>query len=257
MESEYGQQYADLYNRHWWWRARERILVRELRSLSLPKQARVLDVGCGDGLFFARLREFGTVEGIETNRSLVTPSNPDRDLIHPEPLGSARYQRSAFDLITACDVIEHIEDDREAVTKMLEMLAPSGYLVITVPAFMSLWDEHDELNQHFRRYTKQSLLAALPKEASVRKLHYLFHTLFVPKLLVRLLNRRAGQKVKQSDIPPEQINQVLAGFCDLENRLLGALQLPFGTSVLAVIQKAASVTPADAASLDQQNPARV
>jgi 2-polyprenyl-3-methyl-5-hydroxy-6-metoxy-1,4-benzoquinol methylase len=248
MQAEYGQKYAELYNRHWWWRARESILVRELRRLPLPTNARVLDVGCGDGLFFPRLREFGSVQGIESDQSLIRADNPDRAFIHDEPLGSPRYAGMQFDLITACDVIEHIEDDSAAVSHMLALLSPTGFLVITVPAFMALWDEHDELNKHYRRYTTATLRAAIPARSKLLKLEYLFHTIFLPKLAVRTLNRHAKQKVDQSTIPNPIVNHAMRAVCIAEKRLVGSLKLPFGTSVFAIVQKLAWTARGRAAS---------
>ena len=63
MDPEYGLAYRELYRRHWWWRAREELIVRTLRSLRPPAAGRgtTLDVGCGDGLLFDRLAEFGAV----------------------------------------------------------------------------------------------------------------------------------------------------------------------------------------------------
>ena len=62
MDTAYARRYGQLYARHWWWRAREAYLVAQLRRLRPPQGwRRILDVGCGDGLFFPRLRELGDV----------------------------------------------------------------------------------------------------------------------------------------------------------------------------------------------------
>ena len=67
MDSDYGQRYRDLYERHWWWRAREGLVLREIARIRPPGGSwRVLDVGCGAGLFFDRLAGLGaSVEGVE------------------------------------------------------------------------------------------------------------------------------------------------------------------------------------------------
>lgn len=197
----------------------------------------MLDVGCGDGLFFPRLREFGSVQGIETDVSLLSAENPDRSAISSKPLGDPSYAQARFDLITACDVIEHIEDDHSAVSQMASMLNPGGFLVLTVPAFMSLWDEHDEINLHFRRYDTGMLRGAIPGSLTILQMRYLFHTLFVPKYLVRLVNKTRVSKVSQAQIPPKPLNDVMTKLCEWENRAIGTARLPFGTSLLAVTQK--------------------
>ncbi|MDB4882316.1 MAG: hypothetical protein JWL95_1082, partial [Gemmatimonadetes bacterium] len=49
MDDSYGAKYRELFERHWWWRAREEVI---LRALETHRQAggwrSVLDVGCGD-----------------------------------------------------------------------------------------------------------------------------------------------------------------------------------------------------------------
>jgi len=191
-------------------------------------------VGCGDALFFPRLREFGHVEGIEIDTALLSPDGPDRGLIHTAPLGSPVYEGRKFDLITALDVIEHIEDDSAAAAEMVRMLKPGGRLVMTVPAFMSLWDEHDEINLHFRRYSAKGLASLIKPPARVVSVRYLFHTLFAPKWLIARRNRVASDKHAQFAVPPRPVNAMAAAWCDLEDRLLRRFHVPWGTSVLAV-----------------------
>jgi SAM-dependent methyltransferase len=141
-----------------------------------------------------------------------------------------------FDLITALDVLEHIDDDRAAASAMVRMLRPGGVLVVTVPAFESLWDEHDEINHHKRRYTigrLRRLLDGLGLEEI--RLRYLFRGLFAPKLMVRLINSSRGgdRKVAQHGIPGQAINSAMRRLCVIEDRLLRRVPVPFGTSVLA------------------------
>jgi len=68
MQSDYITAYSDLYRRHWWWRVREEILLKEVRQiLGHRTGARILDIGCGAGLFFDALEVFGHVEGVESD----------------------------------------------------------------------------------------------------------------------------------------------------------------------------------------------
>src|SRR2546426_10425650 len=72
--------------RHWWWRARERLILDVLRRLRPGAGwSAILDVGCGDGLLFERFAEFGPVEGVEPDASLVASDGPYRDRIHVVP----------------------------------------------------------------------------------------------------------------------------------------------------------------------------
>jgi SAM-dependent methyltransferase len=234
---DYGRIYAELYRRHWWWRSREAILVREIERLRLPEPSRILDVGCGNGLFLEKLSRWGSVTGIEIDRTLVSEDAPFRDRIYHDPLGSRVYQGMQFDLITALDVIEHIEDDRGAVSHMLDLLAPGGHLVVTVPAFNLLWDEHDEINRHCRRYETADVRRLLEPFGRVLELRYLFPSLFAPKLLIAKLNRRRARKVAQTMIPRPFVTAVMTNWLRLEDRIASRIRPPVGTSVLAIMRQ--------------------
>jgi SAM-dependent methyltransferase len=241
MRSDYAAEYARLYREHWWWRGREAILLDVLAGLGLPPRASILDVGCGDGLFFPRLERYGDVRGIEVDEALLTPDGPYRDRIATRPLGDPSYAADAgrFDLITALDVLEHIDDDGAAVAALAAMLREGGHLVVTVPAFPSLWDRHDEINHHRRRYTAGPLRALLQGAGlEVTHLRHLFRVLYLPKRVVAALNRRRKSRpIAQHALPPVAVNRLLARLCLAEDRLLRRLPIPFGTSMLAVARR--------------------
>jgi SAM-dependent methyltransferase len=236
VDPQFGHAYRHLHEVHFWSRARARIIADEIDRLGLPKPARILDVGCGDGLYFPLLERHGEVTGIETDRSLVAADNPRLDRIRPEALGDACWDRKRFDLITALDVIEHIDDDRAALARIAELLAPKGRVLLTVPAFTALWDRHDEINHHFRRYTKFSLRAALPDNLQLLSQRYLFPSLFLPKWMVARLNRRDVGIVQHAP-PPPWLNGLAETWLVAEDRLLRLLGSPFGSSLLAVLRK--------------------
>jgi 2-polyprenyl-3-methyl-5-hydroxy-6-metoxy-1,4-benzoquinol methylase len=242
VQTDYAAHYARLYREHWWWRAREAMLLDTLRRV-LPAAAatrHILDVGCGDAVSFPALAAFGDVCGIEVDEGLLDPLGPYRHRISTRPLGDPMYNADAsrFDLITALDVIEHIEEDRTAVAAMAAMLRPGGLLVATVPAFNLLWDHHDVLNSHFRRYTRQQLRAVIASSGlEPVRTQYWFRALFVPKLTVAMLNRTRKRKVEQHQIPHAAINRAMQALCVLEHRALGRVPVPMGTSVLAIARR--------------------
>jgi hypothetical protein len=123
---------------------------------------------------------------------------------------------------------------------MATMLRPGGLLVVTVPAFELLWDHHDEINHHRRRYTAATLRRTLDVQGlELMRLRYLFRTLFLPKLMVQLLNAGRDRKVAQHGIPVPAVNTAIRRVCVWEDRLLHRLPIPFGTSVMAVARKPA------------------
>jgi SAM-dependent methyltransferase len=188
VDPGYGQGYADLFRRHWWWRAREALLLRELRRARPANGWRsVLDIGCGDGLFFDRLREFGEVEGVEPDASLVTADGPHRARIHVGPFDAAFRPGKRYSVTLMLDVLEHLADPVGALRHALSLLEPGGTFVATVPAFRALWTGHDDLNHHLTRYTRRSF-RALARAAGLRidRERYFFHWTCPVKLLVRL-----------------------------------------------------------------------
>lgn len=157
MRADYGASYRELYEHHWWWRARERAILDVLR-VEQPADGwkRILDVGCGDGLFFEELSRFGEVEGVEPTEALVSNSGAHRSNIHIVSFDEKFQPGKQYSLILMLDVLEHLAEPAAALRHALDLLTPQGTLLITVPAFRLLWTNHDVINDHYTRYTKRS-----------------------------------------------------------------------------------------------------
>jgi SAM-dependent methyltransferase len=69
--------------------------------------------------------------------------------------------RAAQDVVTAFDVLEHVDDDVGTLRTLASLLAPGGQIVLTVPAYAWLWGGEDVISQHRRRYTMSSLRGAV------------------------------------------------------------------------------------------------
>jgi SAM-dependent methyltransferase len=68
---------------------------------------------------------------------------------------------AAFDLVLACDVIEHVADDRRAFAELTRVLRPGGVLIFSVPLHSGHWTVFDDYVGHARRYAPAELLALL------------------------------------------------------------------------------------------------
>lgn len=241
MQHDYATQYARLYRQHWWWRSREAAVVQTIRRLTkLPNHARILDVGCGDALSLPMLESLSDnaqAWGIEIDPNTILPGNPLRDRIYEKPLGDPIYHGKRFDLITALDVIEHIEDDQHAIEQMMLMLKPGGWLVITVPAMPKLWTRHDEINMHFRRYTRGSLTQRLEEHGELLDCRYLYTALALPKLVLAASERNSNTTPGTPEVPHHVINRLARGYFRAEWELTKRLPVPFGTSLIAVVRK--------------------
>ena len=234
MDAQYAAAYPELYKRHWWWRVREDILLRTIRGmLAAVPNARILDVGCGAALFFDALEPFGHVEGVESDRTAVEGSGKWRSRIAIGNLDSAYEPAAPFDLILMLDVLEHIQDTDQLLRRAAEILTPTGRILVTVPAFNSLWTTHDDMNQHVTRYTAGELGSTLTRAGlRVIQTQYLFQSLVLPKLLVRGTEALFPRQVRVPGVPPAPINNALMAWFRAEAFLAG--WVPFGGSVLAV-----------------------
>jgi 2-polyprenyl-3-methyl-5-hydroxy-6-metoxy-1,4-benzoquinol methylase len=239
MEKQYVQKYAELYHHHWWWRAREEIIVDTLRrTFGLNRSLKILDVGCGDGLFFDRLSSFGTVEGVEPEAEAVSAANPHRSKIHICSLED--FSPSApYDLVLLLDVLEHLERPVEYLRLALSKLSAGGKVLITVPAFSFLWTTHDDLNHHQERYSKNSFRKVAEAAGMIiQEQRYLFHWVYFAKMLVRAKEAALGSKPQSPNIPWGPANSLLRAGTVAEYKILRPLNLPFGGSLMVVGVKA-------------------
>jgi 2-polyprenyl-3-methyl-5-hydroxy-6-metoxy-1,4-benzoquinol methylase len=240
VDPDYGIAYEDLYRRHWWWRARERLIALVLERFAPDSGWEgILDIGCGNGLTFDCLEQFGTcVHGIEADRRLVSEDGPHRHQIHVGPFDATYEPPVVFSLVTMFDVLEHIEDPLSALERVRSLASPNANLFVTVPAFSSLWTSHDDLNHHHVRYTRGTL-KKLMHAAAVKVLHmeYFFHWVAPAKLVVRLKERVAGvSSASVPTVPPMMINRLLYGLSRSEQMLPSSMKPPFGSSLLLMGQ---------------------
>jgi SAM-dependent methyltransferase len=239
MDPGYALHYRELYRSHWWWRARERLILSTIEEIRRDgSRGAILDIGCGDGLLFDRLSQFGDVEGVETDPSLVSDDGPWRSKIHISPFNRAFQSKRRYSLILMLDVLEHLDDPRNCLTHALDLLDRDGTLLLTVPAFPCLWTSHDDLNRHFRRYTKESLIE-LMSEVGINtfRCRYFFAWTFPVKLFLHYRENLLGANPRIPRVPPQWLNEALFQISILEQRLLANTPMPFGGSLIATGRK--------------------
>lgn len=235
--------FFEIQKKHWWFVTKKEIVL-DMISRHMTKGGdvkKVLDIGCGSGLMLSALEKTGQAYGMDMSDDAIKFS---KEIFEGEVKKGALpdqvpYEDGFFDLITALDVIEHIDDDAGSLKAMHSLLMPEGVIVITVPAYMFLWSSFDEMNEHKRRYTLTELKEKLVQAGfTVEKISYyntlLFPIVFAVRMLNNLLNRDGASDV---DMPAGPVNFVLKQIFGLEKYLLRFLNLPFGVSVLAVVRK--------------------
>jgi 2-polyprenyl-3-methyl-5-hydroxy-6-metoxy-1,4-benzoquinol methylase len=242
MDEAYARAYGRLARGHWWWRARDRAVANALASrMTADGSARILDIGSGDGRLFPLFARFGTIEGIEPDANGAT-GHPAEGVIHRVPFAEPLPTRGPYDVITMLDVLEHLEDPVSALRLAASLLAPEGWMLITVPAHMWLWTRHDELNHHQRRFSRGSLSRVLEAAGlTPRTARYLFHALIVPKLMVHLKERLVPGTARVPRIPPAGINRGTELFFRAETILLRPVAgwLP-GSSLLVIAARSSA-----------------
>jgi len=162
MEATEIRQLVALERTHWWYRERRAILRRELRRMGRP--GRALDIGAAGGGNTLVLVQQGW-DATATDTSEVAVEVARRRGLRAIS-ADARYlpvESAGFELVTAFDVLEHIEEDYLAAEEIARVLRPGGHALIAVPCDMALWSAHDDAVGHVRRYCRESLTAVVEK----------------------------------------------------------------------------------------------
>ncbi|MHB1342382.1 MAG: class I SAM-dependent methyltransferase [Coriobacteriia bacterium] len=232
--------FENLEERHWWFVVRRRIVLDEILKRVHDSAPAVLEVGCGSG---GLLRALGgllphatALTGVEPNEAAAHQATSLGCDVTTGTFEHLPHDDDSVDLLIALDVLEHCEDDVAAAVEAVRVLAPGGVFVLTVPALMSLWGPHDELNAHHRRYTARSLREALTSAGlTVDRITY-FNTVLLPigyitRIIARITRSHAVAGV---DVPPAALNAMLQGAFSLERPWLRRFGLPIGMSLLAV-----------------------
>jgi SAM-dependent methyltransferase len=227
--------------RHWWYRGRRRVVRAVLDGAGLPGSPRLLDAGAGSGRTLDELARYGNVAGVELEPLGVEAA---RARGHAEvqiaPVERIPHADASFDLVTCLDVIEHTPDDVRALRELRRVTKPGGAALVTVPAYPRLWSRHDEVNRHYRRYTRRALRAAATAAGWRVERLTSFNAAYLPAAaLVRLARRSAGGGGgSELSLTPPALDAVLELPLRAEAALIGrGVSLPVGLSILALLRR--------------------
>lgn len=245
---------------HYWHVHRREVILREVTAMARPG-AHLADVGCGIGTVATHLAAHGfRVDYLDVFEEALAIAAAGARARLGQGAAGLRFLRadatrplpvSQLDGVLLLDVIEHLDDDREALHHARDALSsrPGAFVLCTVPAFPFLWSPWDETEHHRRRYVRASLERAL-REAGLEPLRttYFFAPLFFAALTVKAL-RAARGALPSAPTPPRGIRDLVESTshpaldrCMLaltrpERAWLPGRRLPFGTSLLAVARK--------------------
>jgi len=252
MDKKYFEEYFVLERNHWWFSVRIKILKAHINFLIKKHNLtdiKILNVGAGTGFTSEVLMKYGKTTSVEYDKNCCEMVKEKTGMVFEnESITELPYPDNSFDMVTAFDVVEHIEDDRKAVAELQRVTKKGGVIITTVPAYNFMWSHHDVINHHYRRYTKKTYLSLwdlnknkLKKEYST----YFNFILFLPVAIFRLLSNMLSKNKERDDVGSDFtayksgiIDSILYFLMSLEVPLIKArLSLPFGISYLVSFKK--------------------
>lgn len=227
---------------HFWFISRL-ALIEDVLHRYVKFGSSLLDIGAGTGYVASYIQSLGykTSVGDISQKGLEFAVKAGIDSCYLMDIYKPPF-KNKFDAISLFDVIEHLDKDQLALDNVGVMLNRGGKVLITVPAHEWLWNKHDELAGHKRRYTMKSLREKV--ELSGLKVvynSYIFRSL-VPFLWIRsLLGNKLYSSSKASSnglfVINPAINKILTWLCVIERRLGKLLPNIAGGSILLVAEK--------------------
>ena len=234
----------DVEDSHWWFVGRRAILESFLRQItagiSKPKSdIRIVDVGCGTGANLEMLAQFGEPEGVDVSDDALEYCKLKGLKASKGLAESLPFADETFDLATALDVIEHLDDDVAGLKEMNRVLKKGGTTLIFVPAFMWLWGVQDDVSNHRIRYTKRQIVERLKLAGfEIERATYANWTFFAPILAGRTLMKITGIKPEsENNVNISALNGVFGKLFSAERLWLKNFNFPFGVSIVIVAKK--------------------
>src|SRR5919202_5671654 len=223
---------------HWWYIGRRKIIasfVEDICRRVTDRRPRILDVGCGTGANLLLLSKYGDAEGVDVSEdALAFCRERGLDKVRLGAGEDLPYDDGTFDLVTAFDVIEHMDDDLAGLKEMRRVLRPGGRVLLFVPTFMFLWGVQDDVSHHRRRYRLSQLRRAVERAGfEIERITYANITFFMPVLLVRKFMRLTGLRAAtENSINIPALNGLFGRLLGAESKLIRRMNFPFGVSGL-------------------------
>ena len=231
-------------DKHWWFVGRRAILESFLcqitEKIHNPQSAiRILDVGCGTGANLEMLKNFGEAEGVDVSDDALEFCRTKGLKAHKGLAEKLPFTDESFDVVTALDVVEHLDDDVAGLKEMRRVLKKDGRALIFVPAFMWLWGVQDDVSNHRIRYTKKQIIERLKKAGfEIERATYANITFFAPILAGRTLMKLTGIKPEsENNVNVSALNGIFSKILGAERFWLKNFNFPFGVSIVIVAKR--------------------
>ncbi|NNE67701.1 MAG: methyltransferase domain-containing protein [Pyrinomonadaceae bacterium] len=211
----------------------------KLKTQNLKQAFRILDVGCGTGANLEMLAEFGEAEGVDVSDEALKFCQSKGLKVHKGLAEDLPFEDGEFDIVTALDVVEHLDDDIAGLKEIFRVTCADGKALVFVPAFMWLWGVQDDISNHRIRYTKKQITERLAAAGfEVERATYANITFFAPILAGRVLMRATGLRPEsENNINVSALNGLLGSVFAAERHWLKKFSFPFGVSIVVTASK--------------------
>ncbi len=241
METAYLKQMYELEDSYWWFVARHRLVRSLISRYADGSQLKILDAGAGTGALMTALADMGEVWGCDISpEALAFCRQRGLENLVESSIEHLDFPDNSFDVLTSCDVIEHVEHDDQALREFYRVLRPGGVAILTVPALQWLCSPHDEVLSHRRRYHREPLRGML-RAAGFEELKLTYIVSFLLPLMVihRLWIRLTSAGAPRIGITPVPfaLDRLFLGVQQLESFFVHTTGLPWGASLVAVVRK--------------------
>jgi len=205
---------------------------------SLPRGS-VIEFGCGSGALLIDLEKLGFLgKGVDVSDSakhVARRFHAGADRAFEIVGRPAEGDWKKYDVLLSVEVLEHIEDDVEALRKWTQYLAPAGTAIISVPAHRKLWGKADEWAGHVRRYDRADLVNLLKQagfdEIEIRSYGFPLVWLLTP-LREAMSRRKLSDKEPSTDHEQERRTHASGVDRSAESKLFSIYANPVARCVL-------------------------
>jgi len=155
--------------------------IRDWLAQSGRRDLRILDVGCGAGWLCPMLTPFGTVTGTDLSNEVLERAQrrwPDVTFVAGD-FATLPFEPRSFDVVTALEVLSHVEDQVAFLDRIADLLVPDGMLLLATqnkpvlqdycntavpqPGQLRRWVDRDELRSLAEeRFAVEELVSATP-----------------------------------------------------------------------------------------------
>lgn len=234
-----------------WFQHRNACVLALVRSFPPRGKGPIFDIGGGNGFVAKALMDAGW----------------DVVLVEPGPVGAGHAKARGLPHVVCAttqtagfingsmpatgvfDVVEHIENDKEFLRHLGDLLEPDGMLYLTVPAHPLAWSDEDVFAGHYRRYTRRSLTKLVEQAGlQIEFLSGIFSWLLPPVFLLRALPYRLRGSVRrkltaEAMRADHALPKPIAPFAETVHRwelkkLSRRASIPVGSSLLCAARKA-------------------